>query len=66
MALPLCGGFEQVNRRISISLSERPMETTIILSTKIPLSRACPNHYLDSRFTLTVMIPEMMPRVIML
>ena len=32
-----------------------------ILSIKIPLNRARRSHYLDSRCTLTVMVPEMMP-----
>ena len=35
-----------------------------ILLMKIPLNRACGNHYLDSSCIFTVMIPEMMPRAI--
>ena len=33
-------------------------------SIKIALNRAYRNHYFDSRFTLTVMMPEMMPQSI--
>ena len=35
-----------------------------IVSIKIPLYRACQNRYPDHLFSLTVMIPEMMPRAI--
>ena len=37
---------------------------TEMLAKKLPLSRACRNHYLDSDYTLTVMIPEMIPQTI--
>ena len=36
-------------------------KNTRIPSIKIPLTMAHRNHYLDSRCTLTVMTPEMMP-----
>ena len=39
-------------------------KNTGILPIKIPLNRSYWNHYLDSRCTVTVMMPEMMPQAL--
>ena len=50
---------------ISLSLAlSRKFKNTGIPSIKIPLNMVRRNHYLDFRYTLTIMIPELMPQAI--